>query len=409
MTEYARLVVTLDEPVAAGRNLRSDFRRDIHDHVPGSVLRGALAAAWIQWLGVDITRTREFGEIFDGQGSFGPLHSVASYPVPLSVFVHKYGHTDKCRKLWWDAALDETAAGDMCEKCKYPLVASKGQPAGPVAMHSRTMSALRTDGVAKDGNLFSETALTGGMRLSGWLHGDALRALESADVPLDTLYLGSRRSLRGSATVEVDRTAVPDPVEAVGNDVILRLAAPGIFVDEFGMPRATPDLDELSEVLGVQVIDVRPWIRWTEAGGWHAASGLPKPTERAVAPGSTFRVQCAEPPAEAARRSLTARGVGLRRREGFGALHVPSVPLPPAALVGKVAGVNGDADLLDKLHARTWSLRLGQPDNTPFEDDLRSDRLTDYVKDALRTMLEIPDAATYENLLTTLENLCKPR
>src|SRR5690606_9589214 len=209
------------------------------------------------------------------------------------------------------------------------------KPCGSLHTTPRTMTALSTDGVALDGSLFSQRALSTGLRLQGWLCGAAVRSLHLGGSPITELLLGSRRSLRGRATVEFDTEAVPEPVENEGNDVVLRLASPGVFVDDYGLPSAKPSSAELSEVLGVQVLDIREWVRWEEAGGWHAASGLPKPVEQTVAAGSTYRVRCAEKPSDEALRHLMARGVGLRRREGYGALYAPTSPLGFAAFTGK--------------------------------------------------------------------------
>jgi CRISPR-associated protein Csx10 len=327
MSEHVRITVTLTQPVAAGRNVRADSRQDTHNHIPGSVLRGALAAAWIHRRGQEVTQLPEFLETFEGAGSFGPLHSEASLPVPLSVKRHKYAASENCRSEW-DAAYDEHAT--TCDECEDPLVFSKGQARGRVPLETRTTTALTAEGVARDGHLFTQSMLKEQARLSGWLHGPATRALFCGDEPIHTLSFGSRRSLRGSVTLAVDTTAEPDPVECVGQDVILRLAAPAAFCDDFGFPADQPDLRELSDVLGVEALEVvGAWTRWDEVGGWHAASGLPKPVERAVAAGSTYRIRCAEAPSPESRRTLAARGIGLRRREGFGALYV-APPRPEA-------------------------------------------------------------------------------
>lgn len=320
MSEHARITVTLTQPVAAGRNSRADFRQETHNHVPGSVLRGALAAAWIRRRGRDITCSPEFLETFEGNGSFGPLHSAESLPIPLSVKKHKYTPSNGCGSEW-DAAYGEKAT--TCQVCGDPLAFSKGQSRGHVPLEHRTMVALSPQGVAVDGELFSQSTLRKEARLSGWLHGPATRAVFCDGEPIRTLSLGSRRSLWGSVTVEVDTDAEPTAIECVGEEIILRLASPAVFCDDFGFPTDQPDLVELTEVLGVDVFKVTgAWTRWDEVGGWHAASGLPKPVERAVAAGSTYRIRCAEAPSLASRRALAARGIGLRRREGFGALYV---------------------------------------------------------------------------------------
>lgn len=320
MTEYTRITITLEQEVMAGRNARADFRQDTHQHIPGSVLRGALAAVWIARHGTDVTRTPPFLTAFEGDGSFGPLFSARGRPVPLSVLAHKYDPGD-CPRRWWDRALRGDAT--HCEHCREPFEASKGKPQGSVDLVTRTTSALDTDGVALDGKLFSHSAIAATTRLSGWVFGDAADGLMLDGEPITTVSLGSRRSLRGRVhlTTSVD---TPEPLERDGSDVILRLASPAVFCDEFGFPADTPDHNELTRALGVNVEPVVPadkWVRWDEVGGWHAASGLPKPAERAVAAGTTYLLRCENPPTDDALRMLHARGIGLRRREGFGALY----------------------------------------------------------------------------------------
>lgn len=319
MTERALVTAHLTEPVTPGRNHRSDFRLDIYQHIPGSVLRGAIAADWIRYHGDSITAEREFIDVFDGSGSFGPLHTEGSLPVPLSVFLHKYEPTDDCDKLWWDAARGDTTK--VCPACGQRLEQSKGQQQGSPDVVTRTLVELTPEGVARDGRLFRQPSLAEGTTLRGWLHGSAVRSLQLGDEPIDELSLGSRRSVRGSVEISFDLAATPDPVEVIGDDVILRLASPGIFVDSFGLPKSKPSCIELSEVLDTEVRDVKGWSRWDEHGGWHAASGLPKPSERCVAAGSTYLVKCAEQPSEEKLRTLMTRGIGLRRREGFGGLY----------------------------------------------------------------------------------------
>lgn len=324
MTDTARVTVTLTEPVAAARRLRTDFTQDTHDHIPGTVLRGALAAAWIREHGAPDPDSRDFLDIFEGDGSFGPLHSPESFPVPLSYKQHKYAPGPGCRR-WWDEAT-EKAPQQCC--CGQDLENGKGEPARNVARVTRARVALTEEGVAVNKQLFTQSSLASDTVLTGWVHGPAVRALRLNGTPVDTLYLGGRRSIQGAATVDVDFAEEPGPVEQIEKsdgsaDVVLRLLSPGIFVDGFGMPADEPDLREISAVLGVEVRGMarKSWTRWTEVGGWHAASGLPKPTERAVQQGSTYVLHCAEPASESARRTLMARGVGLRRREGFGALY----------------------------------------------------------------------------------------
>ncbi|MEV6229056.1 type III-B CRISPR module-associated Cmr3 family protein [Saccharopolyspora shandongensis] len=408
MIDTARLTVTLDEPVAASRRFRTDFAHDAYDHIPGTVLRGALAAVWIRERGAPTDDSREFLDVFEGDGSFGPLHPAAGVPVPVSVQRHKYQHDpDKCRRLWWDRALDEGA--EVCDQCDQQLEPSKGEAMRSASCTTRTRVALDERGVAKEGQLFRQNSLAARTVLTGWVHGPAVRALHLDGQLIDVLQLGGRRSVQGGATLHADFDAEPEPVEQRENrdgtaDIILRLLAPGVFVDELGVPYHEPCLDEISDVLEVDVTKVvGSWIRWIEVGGWHAASGLPKPTERAVQAGSTYRIRCETPASEENRRKLMARGVGLRRREGFGALYTPQPPLPKHAWKGLVAPMRGDdrhAADLDLLRAREDGVRQGAPDDTPFQHRLAAG--DDYAQ-RLRKLLSITDPDLYSSLVDYLE------
>ncbi|MBK0869632.1 hypothetical protein INP57_22720 [Saccharopolyspora sp. HNM0986] len=402
MSDTARIIVTLTEPVAAGKRLRTDFVQDTYDHVPGTVLRGALAARWIAEHGVEVTKSRDFLEVFEGSGSFAPLHSEASVPAPLSVKVHKYGPGPTCTTLWWDAATGDEQ--QHCTACGDPLEFSKGAATGTVPRQRRTRTALTTQGVAAESQLFTQNSVARGTRFAGWLHGPALRALRLAEQPIDEVFLGGRTKLQGTAKIELDDQSVPDPVEQHGNELVLRLLGPGVFVDRFGFPSSEPDLDELSEVLGVEARSIkRPWTRWCEIGGWHVASGLPKPTERAVQAGSTYRIKLAEPADEDARRRLMARGIGLRRREGFGALYsVGQAPVTAYRVANRAAAMRGDSRLAEDrplLRQRVDDMRHGLVDDSRFAERLAVD---DRYSTGLRALLRVVDPQLFSDALDVL-------
>lgn len=402
MTTSARLRITLDEPVAAGTGARSDFRRLTHNHIPGSVLRGALAAEWIARNPDRATTEQDFLDIFESTGVFGPLHNTASLPVPLSVRVHKYEPTARCTQLWWDEALGETA--QHCDRCDSPLVPSKGQPTGQVAITGRTSVALDTDGVAIDEKLFHDTTLARQTRLTGWVHGTAVAALHLDHSPVTSLLFGSRRGVRGKATVEIDLDTPVPTVETARGHVVLRLASPGVFVDAYGLPTHLPDTDELAELLDVDTVrTTESWPRWTEVGGWHAASGLPKPTDRAVAAGSVYLLRCTPRlPTENALQMLAARGIGLRRREGYGALYrLPPRPLGFHTYRTAITVLHSNATLWRTLRDRPAQLGLGDPDDTILTALMP--RMPAHLADALRTVLPLRDAAMLTALIDHAE------
>ncbi|MGP4020998.1 type III-B CRISPR module-associated Cmr3 family protein [Saccharopolyspora sp. 5N708] len=403
MTDTALVTATLAEPVAAVRDLRNDYRQESYDHIPGTVVRGALAATWIRHHRPPKQDDVTFLEIFESDGTFGPLHSHNSLPVPLSVKVHKYRPGATCTQLWWDTATG--SKDDFCPSCKQKLEFSKGDPTGQVQRSQRTHVALDEEGVAVDGSLYRQNSIAAGNVFAGWLSGPAVRALTIDGALVDTLIFGGKQSVQGRAEIAVDFAAEPEPVKVDGDTVILYLAAPGVFVDAFGLPSDEPDLCELSGVLGVKALEVtRKRVRWTSVGGWHQASGLPKSTERAVQAGSVYQIRCAEAPAEDARRALMARGVGLRRREGFGALYLPQEPFTRHRWKGLLAPMRGDWKTfqaqLPLLRARVAALRNGIRDDAPYQERLE---VGDRYATALRELLSITDPGLVSDLLDDLE------
>lgn len=405
MSDIARITVTLLEPAAAGKRLRTDFVQDTYNHLPGTVVRGAYAARWLNESEQDpdvVSKSLEFLETFEGSGSFGPLHNENSLPLPLSVKQHKYAPGKKCDVVW-DQKF-KAAEVETCPTCKQDLEFSKGEAAGTVRQHRRTRAELDEEGVARAGQLFTQNSLDRETRFSGWLHGRALSAVHVDGQPIDTLYFGGRAKHQGAAMVHVDTEAEPEPVEQDGNVLVLRLLGPGVFVDEYGLPSLKPDLQELSDQLDVEALEVeKGWTRWCEVEGWHAASGLPKPTERAVQPGSTYLIRCDGPADPQARKRLMARGIGLRRREGFGALYSGQRSLDPREIANSAAHMRTaeeHATYGPLLRERAKRMRTEPVDDAPFRDRIAEN---DEYAQALGKLLDIVDPTLFDEVLHSLE------
>lgn len=416
-----RVTVTLDQPVAVGTGPRPDYRSPTFNHIPGAVLRGACAAEWIRWVGAPDPgnpHRAQFLDVFEGEGVFGPLYKTGTYPVPLSVYQHKYAPGERCRRLWWDQAVwspQERGAGtafpQTCPDCAQRLEPSKGKPRAKVRELHRTRAALTADGVAREKQLFRTDALARDQVFTGWVSGPAVDAFVLNGAPVEYLWLGGDRSTGGLARVRVEHDVQPDSLETSGTAVVLRLAAPGIFVDAAGLPMEEPDPAELADALHVGSVRVeRSWVRWGEVSGWHAASGLPKPTERCVTAGSTYLIRCDVPPSDAALRWLRLRGVGLRRREGFGALCPPMTPpVTLASITGTLAPLRAEddfAELVRHLRARTPLLEGPLLEGPGTEDTFLIDRLNQLVgraEAALRILLEMDDVDLYRKALDFLD------
>lgn len=321
-----KLGLTLVQPAQVSTGRRADNVRETVDHLPGWVVRGAFAAAYIRCFGppTDPQYRDDFVSLFEGGVRFPPLFH-RDRPYPLSVLTHKYGSRG-CQTGDVDLALQPLAVdvSARCAGCKEPLKGRRGLPERPpVDRHTSTQVAAR--GVAVAETLHSRDSLRSGLTFSGSLTGDAesleLLAAIAGEV---TISVGGRRTTKGLVkALFTDNSADVAGGFLIRDDglLVLRMESPAVFVDADGRPRPLPDPDELASVLCVDRAEVvRHWSRWEHIGGWHAASRLPKPVDVTVAAGSTYLVWTGNRPTDDALARLLSRGLGLRRHEGFGHL-----------------------------------------------------------------------------------------
>ena len=324
------LTLTLRQPAQLGDRPRDDFVLTTMGHLPGAAVRGALAAAWIEVNGEPSGQKRaEFLRLFEGGVRFGALLRPGTEFDSLAVVRHKYEPADTCQVVDYDRAAGDIPPARCNDRdCDSPL-----EPARPglfldndedaPAIRRRTSVAIGESGVARRGQLFTRETLLPDQRFTGTLVADDpadLTALQE----LGRVRIGGRRTTHGLADIAISEDAPPqEPQQLNGTTLVLRLRTPGIFTDEFGRPYPEPGHAELTRILGCKAWVERRWTRWQEAGGWHAASGLPKPAELAVAAGSAFLIRTERTVATADLQRLARRGVGLRRHEGFGDLAGP--------------------------------------------------------------------------------------
>lgn len=349
------LTVSLQQRTLLGGLPRSDQRNAAVDHIPGAVVRGAFAAAWIRAYGVAVPGSPhrdEFVELFEGGVRFGPLYATGR-PMPLSVVQHKYPATEDCLYDEVDRALVDlvvdSSVGDTCSTCQSPLDPARGlRREDRPRMVDRVGLRIHPSGVAAHGHLFTQEELVPA-DFTGEIIGDP--ALLARLDGLTTLRIGGNLSTHGSARAlvrEGDEGDVRDRVQLLDeNTAVLRLASPAVLVDDLGRPAPGSLAAELTRVLGTRCTIENSWWRWDTVGGWHAASELPKPTDSVVVAGSTWLVRSDATPFDPQRvRHLGLRGVGVRRHEGFGHLMGP-VPVrtepeakATARAVDVLAGVN---------------------------------------------------------------------
>lgn len=324
----SEITLALRQPAQIGDRAREDFVLSTLDYIPGTVVRGALAAAWLAGHGVSQPGTKERAEflrLFEGPVRFGALLRTGTEFPSLSLVGHKYTATDDCAVREYDLALVDDAPL-QCPGCGSPFEPGKKLRGGRPDKKRRTSVSIGEDGVARSGQLFTRETLAAGQDFTG-----TIVAPDPGDLgtlaALGPVRVGGRRTTHGLAAVTI-RDAGQPPTAQVRADgkLVIRLRSPGIFTDRQGRPIPEPDQAELRHVLGMEAKVERRWTRWQQAGGWHVASGLPKPAELAVAAGSTYLIETERTVPASTLQALGHRGLGLRRHEGFGDLAPPPVP-----------------------------------------------------------------------------------
>lgn len=340
------ITVTAHQPLALGTRPAGTETADTHRYIPGSVLRGALAAAWIGEHDApreqkDPAKRREFVTLFEGTIRYGPLFHPNARVVPLSVFRCKYRPTAECAVEIHDELTG--AKPSRCSVCQGPVTRGKGEVEhfGPRDAHVLTETTrvqLTAQETAQEGKLFTRRAL-------GHLEADGEpgRTYRGRIVGTDAwlrrardLWMGGRRSTSGAVTYhaadEVD-TSVDAHVPVLDdNRLVLRLVTPAVLVDACGLPTDELDTEGLSRLLGTSVTTRERHTRPAISGGWHAASNLPKPDEHVVSAGSVYVLRLGDTPPPEALRQLVDHGVGLRRNEGFGWIELGLWQPPRTAL-----------------------------------------------------------------------------
>ena len=406
-----RVEVFAEQPLHLGSQLDAGWLTDTHRFVPGSVLRGALAALWLaehRPPKPDTTSDMEFQRLFEGGVRFGPLYPSDNALRPLSVFGCKYADDDTCRRFSHDAAFDG-AAPAACPVCGSPVEASKGGVDG-VRIVEHTRVQLDEHERAADGQLYTRRALPAGTQFTGLIDGDPDGELAWLVQTERSVLLGGRRSTSGLATLSARAEASPPSFTGFVSDqrrLVVRLLAPGIFVDTVGRPSWLPDVTELSVTLGVPVAIDAAFARPTVVSGWHAVSNLPKPRDFAVAAGSVFVLRFdAGLPDHAGLRRLWQAGLGLRRTEGNGWITLqrwnppvlPSAGPKPALdavheLFVQIVGYGIGPTIVDDLRGWAQQRHVGAAPSSTAEDILAKQRyllLSPAARDAVRAAFTLP-------------------
>jgi CRISPR/Cas system CSM-associated protein Csm3 (group 7 of RAMP superfamily) len=331
--------------VSLGRRPESGNQISGLSFVPGSALRGALAARWRG----DPERD-EFQRCFlSGSIRFGFLYPPAAdgtvLPARLSVHTCKLrpGPRSELRHDFVDLLYWPDAERCREEGCNARLVPwqppfDADLPALALSPHNRIDRASQTVGAA---GLFAYEALAEGTTLRGFIRAEAPADLDLllAGVGLEVgkpfeLRAGRRKGSLGFLACTLAAVAddsgmglvpeiapLPDPWPG-GRALRIDLVSPAIVRDErlrfrrhllpadFGLARGGFDAQ---------------FAAGATIAGWHAAHGLPKADSIAVAAGSSCLLEEVTAEEVAILRQAVLAGIGERREEGFGAFAMAEV------------------------------------------------------------------------------------
>jgi CRISPR-associated protein Csx10 len=319
----SELILRLRQPAQIGDRPRDDFVLSTQEYLPGSVVRGAFAAAWLSRNGVSAKGTSqraEFLRLFEGGVRFGSLLPQGAEDPSFAVISHKYEATGACQEKEYDRAAQDSVPLE-CPDCGSPLEQNRKLRGRRPEIRRRTSVSIHESGVAQRGALFTRESLEAEQEFRGTITAEDPGLLDIL-AGLGQVRVGGRRTTHGLAALTITEDAGQPPTAERRADgmLILRLRSPGIFTDDFGRPSCEPSPAELERRLGVPAQVTQRWTRWQQVGGWHIASGLPKPSELAVAAGSAYLISPERAVADDALTVLGQHGVGLRRHEGFGDL-----------------------------------------------------------------------------------------
>lgn len=328
------------------------------DYIPGSSLRGAVAAQYLAKTGgkPDADFDRIFGKELL---KFPNLYPMGKLPVPLSAYTCKHCPGFKHDPLLLNQILPHgvvdmlfvplnhkrcTATSLEDAKrvtCSHPLVRLPAQFYHPnLESHTgrrwlQARTAVSAGGSAVQGSLHTQQELLEGSDFNGEILGDgpSLERLISVLGESVILYLGKRRLGKLQITFEdvhdpaqlqtgaalVERPGMP------GLWTVLKLNSDAILVDHLLRPLRTLTIDYLTSVCscppGVEV--VKAYTATRIVAGWSEVGQLFRPDDLAIRMGSTFLLHFpgdTRQAVEAWMAQVVQAGLGLRQGEGFGCI-----------------------------------------------------------------------------------------
>jgi len=314
--------VTIETPLAISLRRATGVDLATHIHLPGTVLRGALAGAYLD--GIGSAADVEFQEMFLGTR---PVHFLdhrlnGAEPWPLSARVCK---TYPGEHRVADALLAQVAGRTPGPAC--PVCNSKRKPPhgfrrltdieGHTEYRTEEVKTRRAVHVQIDpkllrsqsGQFHSSRVVAPGQVLWGRVlaEGEAGRSLRAVVGEGITLYAGRGRS-RGQGRIRLSFTegesiaaeAIRERMEELNAQVTASfpeinskllftctLQSPAILLDQWLMSRMWLAVEDFGgDLKGYELL---AWFtRSVEITGWNAAAGLPKTPVHGLAAGSCF-------------------------------------------------------------------------------------------------------------------------
>ncbi|HEX4955812.1 MAG TPA: RAMP superfamily CRISPR-associated protein [Thermoanaerobaculia bacterium] len=315
-------------------------------YVPGSTLRGALAARWRGGY-----EGETFGRAFlSGAVQFGFLYprpkEGSALPTPRSMATCKLhpGPEEEDGHRLYDLLPGRESEDCPIEGCGARLVprvkpfTAGGKPVGidlALSPHNAIDPGAQT---VRPGGLFAYEALPQGRLLMGYLRGESHAALEELLAGLGVelgrpfeLRVGRRKGSLGALVCTLSQVHKDGGI--------------GLFPDLEEVPKRAGETGAVRIDLLTPAIVLDPWLRFKTfltpqdfgleregfsasfcdgevLTGWNSAHRLPKSDQVAVAAGSTFRLDGATEAELATLKEWAEKGIGLRREEGFGQFAV---------------------------------------------------------------------------------------
>ena len=341
-TPDMRLLVELE----AVSNLRLETY-----YIPGSTLRGALAACWIRDHGLPPKlgkeQLKEFLGLLERDVRYGFCLPDETSFDPLSIKRCKYSPEDDCKISFNDSAADgctkqNNTEEKRCKVCGGPLTFSKGGPVDskgrPESLQVRHRVSLTANETAADEKLYAVRRVPAGTILNGHIETSSELAREWLEGE-KRLFVGASKSVDGLVKAKITAAgtrAVEDVRPREDRLLCLQLESPAIFVDDATCPIFDPKAIDWIRQLRLDADPCTPRdfriscqrsrTRFSEIRGWHAASDLPKPLDFGFNAGSVFLLEISPQLSEERFREIAVRitssAYGCRTTEGFGSVSV---------------------------------------------------------------------------------------